>query len=376
MSQAWTVRMQARPGLRLSLTRRGWALFLSALFLAATAPVVEALQSGDFIYTTDGIAITITGYTGSGGELSIPDTIDGLTVTGIGEQAFESCSGLTRVTIPDSVTTIGDWAFYDCDWLTSVTLGNGVTRIGPSAFQDCFSLAGVTMGTGVTNIGSSAFQSCTALTSVRIPDSVISIGGYAFKNCSGLTGLAIGNGVTSIGDVAFGFCSGLARVTIPDSVTVIGKRVFEGCTGLISVTIPGSVTNVDLDVFKLCRRLARVFFKGNAPSVDANIFLDANQTTVYYLPRTTGWAAAMGGRPTVLWNAQVQAGGSFGMRAGQFGFSISGTSNLVIVVEACTSLAHSVWCPVGTNTLTGGTSAFSDPQAVNHSARFYRIQAP
>ena len=96
-----------------------------------------------------------------------------------------------------------------------------------------------------------------------------------------------------------------------------------------------------------------------------------NNATVYYLPRTTGWTSTFGGRPTVLWNPQAQ---NLGVQANQFGFTITGTSNLVIVVEACTDLANPVWSPLGTNTLTGGSSYFSDPQWTNYPARFYRMR--
>ncbi len=65
----------------------------------------------------------------------------------------------------------------------------------------------------------------------------------------------------------------------------------------------------------------------------------------------------------------------------QFGFNITGSSNLVIVVEACTNLANPVWLPVSTNTLntyvgTNGTSYFSDPQWTNNPAGFYRFRSP
>jgi hypothetical protein len=97
---------------------------------------------------------------------------------------------------------------------------------------------------------------------------------------------------------------------------------------------------------------------------------DSN-ATVYYLPGTTGWGETFGGRPIMLWNPQAQ---NLGERANQFGFTITGTSNLVIVVEACTNLANPVWSQVGTNTLTGGSSYFSDPQWTNYPARFYRLR--
>ena len=120
-----------------------------------------------------------------------------------------------------------------------------------------------------------------------------------------------------------------------------------------------------------CTNLTGVYFKGNAPSVGSACVHDDNNATVYYLPGTTGWGSTFGGRPTVLWNPQVQTSdASFGVRTNQFGFNITGTSNLVIVVEACTNLANPIWSPVGTNTLTGGSSYFSDPQWTNYPRPF------
>ena len=194
-------------------------------------------------------------------------------VTSIGEEAFEDCSGLTSVhisdiaawcnidfsgydysnplsyahhlylngeevkdlVIPNSVTSIKKYAFYECDGLTSVTIPNSVTSIGSSAFKNCSGLTSVTIPNSVTSIGSSAFYDCSGLTSVTIGNSVTSIGGYAFRGCSGLTSVTIGNGVTRIGDYAFYGCSGLTSVTIPNSVTSIGERVFANCPELLNV---------------------------------------------------------------------------------------------------------------------------------------------
>jgi hypothetical protein len=95
------------------------------------------------------------------------------------------------------------------------------------------------------------------------------------------------------------------------------------------------------------------------------------------LPGITDWGSTFGGRPMVLWNPQVQTSdASFGVRTNRFGFTITGTSGLVIVVEACTNLANFTWSPLGTNTLTGGSSYFSDPQWTNYPARFYRLRSP
>ena len=109
----------------------------------------------------------------------------------------------------------------------------------------------------------------------------------------------------------------------------------------------------------------------------SNVFTDANNVTVYYLPGTTGWGPTFAFRPTALWKPQVQTSdASFGVRTNRFGFNIAWASDLVIVVEACTNLANPVWSPVGTNTLTGGSSYFSDAQWTNYPARFYRLRSP
>ena len=104
--------------------------------------------------------------------LTIPSTVTlgsvTFSVTSIGNYAFQNCSGLTSVTIPNSVTSIGDSAFYGCSSLTSVTIPNSVTTIGNNAFQSCSGLTSVTIPNSVTTIGNNAFQSCSGLTSITV----------------------------------------------------------------------------------------------------------------------------------------------------------------------------------------------------------------
>ena len=363
-------------------------------------------------------------------------------VTSIGDEAFYDCYGLISVTIPNSVTNIGDYAFYDCVSLNNITIPNSVTNIGDEAFQ-CTGLTSVTIGTNVTSIGAAAFKNCTSLTNVTIPNSVTSIGSfvfygcikltaitvatnnpayssmagvlfdkskttliqcpggkagsytipnsvtnigdYVFSYCYHLTSVTIPNSVTSIGNYAFYYCSGLTNVTVPNSVTRIGGWAFACCyLGLTSVTIGNSVTNIGDEAFYDCYHLTSLYFQGNAPSLGAYVFYGENNPTVYYMPGTSGWSSRFGdpyGHPTVLWNPQPQTSdASFGVQSNQFGFNITGSSNLVIVVEACTNLATPIWSPVGTNTLnifigTNGTSYFSDPKWTNYPGRFYRIRS-
>ena len=268
---------------------------------------IPADLQGDVTIADGIISIFDNAFSGRSGLTSviIPDS-----VTSIGSSAFEGCSGLISITIPcvgekadgsgethfgyifgassDSYnddyvpknlkeviitggTSIGSSAFEGCSGLISITIPNGVTSIGDSAFRGCSSLIRIIIPDSVTSIGSYAFYNCSGLTSITIPESVTSIGDSAFYGCSGLTSIIVETGnakyhssgnclietgtktlilgcqnsiipndgsVTSIGDYAFRGCSGLTSVTIPESITSIGGYAFYGCSGLTSITIP------------------------------------------------------------------------------------------------------------------------------------------
>ena len=110
---------------------------------------------------TDGFGATIVSNTYSNGKGIIKFAGD---VTSIGENAFEGCTGLTSITIPDSVTSIGYGAFYGCSGLTSITIPNRVTSIGYGAFYGCSGLTSITIPDSVTSIGDDAFYGCSGLT--------------------------------------------------------------------------------------------------------------------------------------------------------------------------------------------------------------------
>jgi len=176
---------------------------------------------------------------------------------GIGDYAFSGCSGLTRITIPNSVISIGRGAFAGCNGLTRITIPDAVTRIGYEAFYNCNRLTTVNWNaTACMSVGSdpfSIFNNCTNLTTVIIGDNVTSIPSSAFYGCSGLTTVYWNaTACTSAGSDSspiFNNCTNLTTVIIGDNVTLIPSSAFYGCSGLTSITIPDSVTRIGMSAF-------------------------------------------------------------------------------------------------------------------------------
>ncbi|MBO7711230.1 MAG: leucine-rich repeat protein [Lachnospiraceae bacterium] len=159
-------------------------LVLSITLLPMSA---MAHESGDFDYELDdnGNAV-ITHYNGSGGEVTIPATLDNLPVTAIGEMAFYSNKSITRVTFEGGINTIGEDAFTYCDGLKSVTFKGDVGTIGEPAFYFCKGLTSVSFEGDVETIGAYAFYYCENLASVTFNGNVGTIGYWAFFNCRAL----------------------------------------------------------------------------------------------------------------------------------------------------------------------------------------------
>ena len=292
-------------------------LLNSILFIvASTAP---AMQSGDFTYEINPLnkdTAIITGYTGSGGDVTIPSTIDDQTVVSIGEDAFSRNESLESITIPNSILSVGDNAFVKCSGLTNVNFGSSVTSIGESAFSACGGLTEVTLPDSVTTIGDEAFYGCGSLTNITfgenmstlgqspfassslisitvpkgnqtyrsdngvlfskdrttlvqwppgreagdysIPDGIELIASNAFHTCIGLTSISMPDSVTIIDNDAFSNCSGLTNVTFGSNISSIGQFAFSMCHGLTEITIPDNVTQMKYGAFYHCTKLASV----------------------------------------------------------------------------------------------------------------------
>ena len=262
---------------------------------------------GSLSYAIKDGAVTITDCKHDAESVSIPPSIDGFPVTSIGDDAFDLCSNLISVSIPNSITSIGAWAFNSCTGLTNIAIPNSVTTIGSGAFNSCVGLTDVTIPDSVTYIGYAAFAHCSGLTKVIVPNSVTSlykVGNLlgVFADCIGLTTAGpIGGGYSyefgwteSIPASAFADCNSLISVTIPDGITTLGYGAFENCDKLEKLTVPASLDSISTDAFVGCTSLTTAgpigggysYEFGWSESIPDNAFRNCGNLTRVTMPNS------------------------------------------------------------------------------------------
>ncbi|MGM9680049.1 MAG: leucine-rich repeat domain-containing protein [Eubacteriales bacterium] len=187
-----------------------------------------------FTYKIYENGVALTGYKGSGGEITLPASVDGKSVTVVGEYAIGEGSGVTKVTIPSGYTAIARSAFYRCTTLTAVEIPSSVTSIGNKAFAYNESLTSATVPDSVSDLGSSVFFGCSALTECKLPSDLTRIPDQTFYGCTSLI-YSVPDNVTEIGNEAFYYCTSLTKLEIPASVHVIGDSAFYFCTGVTEI---------------------------------------------------------------------------------------------------------------------------------------------
>ena len=292
---------------------------LLSLMIICTLPVVSrttanAATSGDFEYTVnpDGVSVTITGYTGEGGDIAIPDTLDAKTVTKININAFRYNTTLENIILSNNITYIGPQAFEKCSNLQSIILSNTLEEIGGGCFSHCSSLAEIELPASLKTIGNSAFA-YSGLLNITIPENITLIETYAFACCDSLSGITVsesnpnyksvdgilldktgtellqypnGNpavsytvpdGVTTIGPSAFTSSPHLEEVALPDSLTSILTSAFHGCSKLNSIEIPLNVSSIGDFAFGSCESLTSLTLPNSVTSIGRSSFANCNQ---------------------------------------------------------------------------------------------------
>lgn len=288
------------------------------------------------------------------GDISIPETITFFgkvySVTAIGANAFQDCTELTSVVIPQSVTLIRDSAFQNCTGLTSIKIPASVKEIGNDAFKDCTGLTKVIVPdiaawcrilfkgesnglwswsyanplryarhlyadndteikkliipNEVTYISEHAFSDCSYIESVTIPNSVTFIGEAAFRGCTSLTSVTIPNSVTQINKYAFSGCSSLETVTLSENITRINDNLFYYCTSLKNITIPQSVTYIAYQSFCECKSLTTITIPSKVSYIGFSAFSGCSKlNTVVSLCETPPTLGKSNGQEIVFGNS-------------------------------------------------------------------------
>ena len=315
------------------------SIFMLLAIIGGFKLTANAQTSKGFEYELleDG-TIEIIEYKGSEEHVTIPSTINGKTVTSIGDEAFKDNEDLREITLPKTINHIGmdaftgtpfyvdknNWennalyiddylirvkakttgdfvikegtkniaagAFMECEKITAVTIPDSATNINEALFYGCTSLKKVKFPKNIKTIPIGTFLECSGLTSIAIPETVTDIEELAFNSCTGLTSITIPKNVKSIRMIAFGACTSLKEISIPNTVTSIEEMAFMGCTSLKTITIPDGVKVVNDYLLYGCTSLTSVTLPKSITSIREDVFAECNKLTrINYNGTTTQW---------------------------------------------------------------------------------------
>lgn len=218
-------------------------------------------------------------------ELTVPEEIDGHTVSSIGDYGFAKCSTLKSITIPKNIKTIGKYAFDGCTGLINATIPTTVSSVGDYAFNNCTGLKNVTISEGVESIGKGCFYNCTSLAEAVVPDTAKYVGAYAFYNCTSMVNATIGTTTESIGECTFYNCKKLETVVIGYSVKSIGDYAFYNCA-LGRVSVPSATTVIGNFAFAKNSNLTKATLRKNLLTIGDGAFKDCGLLSTISIPTT------------------------------------------------------------------------------------------
>lgn len=212
-------------------------------------PEETMLLSGVYYtYQEETETYTVTGYDGDIlSEISVPETINGVMVTEIGENAFQSCTRLKKIEFPVSIVKISDGAFEGCAVLEEITIKDGVKTIGERAFSNCRKLKSIVLPDSVETIGTRAFGHCVSLEELRLPSYMEELNAEVFYETYVKGSVKIPEGITVLKNASFNYSS-FDELILPDTLAEIEERAFV-IVGANRLVIPASVTRIEGDAF-------------------------------------------------------------------------------------------------------------------------------
>ena len=176
----------------------------------------------------------------------------------IKNNAFNHCSGLKAIIIPNSIESIEQSGIAYCDnleyvklsenltnltlsvisspKLKSIIIPDKVTSISTAFFADMNQIEYIELGKGITQLPNGIFGSHNKLKNIKLTNSLITIGNAAFAACTSLETINIPESVTSIGDGSFANCTNLTHVNILNDSITIADTAFKDCTNLDNET--------------------------------------------------------------------------------------------------------------------------------------------
>lgn len=207
------------------------------------------------------------------------------------DQAFNNCSQLRSVEMPENLICIGDtvdWTFWEdnvgafrnCTNLEGIIFHN-CERIGRYAFNQCTSLQEITLPKNLKHVGSYAFSQCSQLKDIILPSEVETISYHAFDGCDSLASIQFPPSLKNIESYAFSGCSKLSSINLP-GLTNISENTFNGCSNLKEVKLPSTLERIGNNAFENCINLNKIYTYTVLPiNIAQNTFTNFKATTLY-----------------------------------------------------------------------------------------------